>query len=405
MLLADVADFLREHRGYLKKGDWQLARRLDIEEALAAEAKQIVKGENSTDNETEHSGRKGTHQDFASYTPYQDFLREREIDPDDVVSVKHWQNMKGEPRFSVVTKNQDEVFDRVEWKKSLLQEIRDEPLPSPSPPPHSSRRKSGPSGNLAVYHLPDMHLGKLAQGWSLDEACEKIAATLDQLIGFARLHNPDQNLFPLGHDLLQIDQEHVSRSGTLHTTTGGTPVERTDPWPVLFKRGRRLGSQMIQTLALEAPTHVQIVPGNHSGRSEFALGEVWDAQFARHGNISIRNENEYHPTYEWGKVGLLMSHGDTVCWENLPLLFATVHPELWGRTKSREILTGHKHISKARAVGSYEEMSGATLRISPSLSPQDAWHGKFGYNSLPGAEVFVYNEDHGLIAHYIRKIL
>ena len=31
-------------------------------------------------------------------------LKERGIDPDDVVSVKHWQSASGEYRFSVVTK-------------------------------------------------------------------------------------------------------------------------------------------------------------------------------------------------------------------------------------------------------------------------------------------------------------
>ena len=45
-------------------------------------------------------------------------LKERGIDKKDVVSVKHWQSMKGELRFSIVTKEQygiaeEQILDKI----------------------------------------------------------------------------------------------------------------------------------------------------------------------------------------------------------------------------------------------------------------------------------------------------
>jgi hypothetical protein len=51
-------------------------------------------------------------------------LKERGINKEDVVSVKHWQNMGGELRFSIVTKqeyglDEEQILDKI---KSLIED-------------------------------------------------------------------------------------------------------------------------------------------------------------------------------------------------------------------------------------------------------------------------------------------
>jgi hypothetical protein len=394
---------MRKYPGYLQNGAGKLAARFKLSVEDIKEIKKCIRAEQAGTVEN-----KSTSEGADNFDPnskdnvYLEFLQERGISQEDIVSVKHWQNMKGEPRFSVVTKNEREEVDfKREFFNEMLQEIRQETLTPFTQPPVDVPK----SGNLAVMQIPDLHLGKIAKNWSLEEAEYKILETYEFLISYAKLFNIERFVLPIGHDLLQVDREVVSRSGTLHTTTSGTPVEQSDSWFKQFKAGRRLGTNLIRRTLQEAPVDVIVIPGNHAEHSEIALGEVWDATFANHPNVTIQNDGERLASFIWGKVGVLLTHGDTSSWEGLPLLFATAYPVLWGMTKYREVLTGHRHISKGRWIGDYEEMQGVMCRISPSLSPQDKWHRKYGYSSIPGAEVFIYNKEDGLIGHTTKRIL
>lgn len=396
---------LRRKPGYLKKGNAVVAEAFNVSQAWAGNAKQDVKNERVTETHTETTTHTDTNFDWRDDPDFDNYCKHRGIDKDTITGVKYWQSGSGEARYSIATDPHKVAPANLDqFKTALLDDIRQQSEPVPAPL-YAPNIISGNSENVAVYCLPDIHLGKVAPGWTLAEAEEGVLDVFNEFTGIAALHQPDHNLIPLGHDLLQIDSEHLSRAGTLHTTSGGTPVERTDPWPVLFRAGRRTGSSMIRMALKQAPTTVTIVPGNHSGRSEFALGEVWDAEYASESRVHIANTGEYHPTFEWGTTGLMMSHGDTVPWDKLPMFFAAVHAPLWGRTRYREVLTGHNHITRSRFFGVHEEFSGCTARTSPSLSRQDDWHGKFGYVSIPAAELIIYNKEKGVVGHYSRKIL
>ena len=80
-------------------------------------------------------------------------LQERGIDKKDVVSVKHWQNMSGELRFSVVTKTN--VVDEKDVFNNVIKLIEDY---SPNYP--KIKHKEGE--NLLVINPADVHIGKYA---------------------------------------------------------------------------------------------------------------------------------------------------------------------------------------------------------------------------------------------------
>jgi hypothetical protein len=404
-----ILNFLRENPSWLKASYKRLISRLEelvgdaIGESIAREAVKQVRRELKEGNHSISDN----HAEGVS-APEELLVAECNrlgIDRSKVKSTKYWRGQKGQDFLSIVTDDKvEEMEDRDAWKADLLADIRKESKPIEN----FNINLGADSGNMAVFQMPDIHLGKVAPNWTLEEACDTTRSIFSELRAFAQLHDPTKNLIPLGHDLLQIDSEHLSRSGTLHTTSGGTPVERTNPWTQLFKRARRLGKDLLEDAASSKTareTEAIIVPGNHSGRSEVALGEVWDAEFSRDDRINIVNTGDFHTPVKWGTTGILLSHGDTVPWDKLPLLFATMEPELWGSTKYREVHCGHNHISAARPVGFHMELQSVICRICPSLSPQDDWHKKFGYYSIPAAEVYIYNKERGLIAKYDRKIL
>jgi len=317
-----------------------------------------------------------------------------------------------------------EGYQKADFREELLRQIEDRA------PAYKANIIQPKSGNLMRLLIPDSHLGKdgFQSHWGIDEAVRRVLTVVSEFVDLAKEHRVERICLPLGHDLLHIDQEHVSRSGTLHTTSSGTPVERSHPWSALFLVGSELGSAIIRSCLEVAPVDILVVPGNHSGRSEFGVGRVLVSEFKNSPdvNIDLGVDIEKYSTlisrimagetseiesglsfdryYEWGVNAWMDTHGDHCAFNDLPLNFAIQNGALWGRSIWREVNTGHKHLSKTRPVGfATNEKGQCTVRISPSLSPQDAWHERFNFHGMPGAECFLYNKKRpGPFASYQR---
>lgn len=287
------------------------------------------------------------------------------------------------------------------FAEKLLEQVADK-----APVYHSPGRANPSSGNMQRILIPDIHLGKdgFQSNWGIEDATERVLSVVDDLAEQGAQHNVAQICLPLGHDILHIDSEHISRSGTTHATSGGTPVERTDPWIELFMAGCDLGERIIARLLEVAPVHVPVIPGNHSGHTEIAIGKYLMGLFRDSKDVTFDLSKERERYYRWGVNSFMDTHGDTCPFSDLPINFASLNGKLWGETQWREVNTGHKHVTKNKPVGmSSNEKNGCMVRISPSLSPQDAWHAKYHYHGIPGAESYVYNEERpGPFASYQR---
>lgn len=251
------------------------------------------------------------------------------------------------------------------------------------------------SDNVQRVLIPDIHLGKdgFQSKWGIEKATERVLTVVDEFATIGEQHDVDRFSLPLGHDLLHIDSEHIGKSGTLHATSSGTPVERSHPWIELFLGGCDLSERIVARLLEVAPVDVSIIPGNHSGSSEVAIGKFLMALFRDSPDVTFDLTADRERYYRWGVNVFMDTHGDTCPFSDLPLNFATLNGKLWGEARWREVNTGHKHISKKKPVGlSTNEKNGCMVRISPSLSPQDAWHKKYHYHGMPGAESYLYNK-------------
>lgn len=251
-------------------------------------------------------------------------------------------------------------------------------------------------GYALEISIPDLHVGKMA--WANETGWEhydvKIAQKVFKDALYALLERTqgyqfDEIVFVVGNDLLHTDNEKG-------TTTAGTPLggEGVDGrYHKTFVKVREMMTDAIEMLRTIAPVKVIIVPGNHDTLSTWHLGDSLECRFANYADVAIDNDPRMRKYYQFGKVMLMMTHGNKGKLADYPLVMATEQPKMFGETIHREAHTGDKHQLKV------QELHGVRVRISPALCAPDVWHSEHQFvGNARAAEAFVWHKDEGLIA-------
>jgi hypothetical protein len=245
----------------------------------------------------------------------------------------------------------------------------------------------------------DLHLGKLAwkaevgEDYDIAESVKRYILAIDYLISTADLKYVKQILLPIGNDMLNVDSR-------LNMTTAGTPQDCDGRYAKMFKILKDLLISTIDKLVKIAPVNVIVVPGNHDNQSMLALGFVLEAWYHNNSAVFINNVPTQRKYFKFGKCGLMFTHGNEEKHQDLGLIFATENPTLWASTLFREVHLGHYHKTKRVEYVSVDENQGFKIRIIGSLSGQDFYHNRKGYNSLKAAEAFLWDSERGLVASY-----
>lgn len=250
-------------------------------------------------------------------------------------------------------------------------------------------------GVLLEIAVPDLHMGKLAWG----EECGKdydatIARALfteavDTLLRRAQTTQIERILFPVGNDLLNTDN-------SANTTTAGTPQTVDTRHQKTFRETRQMMVEAIERMREVAPVDVVMVAGNHDSDSVFYLGDALDCRFWNADDVTVINNAAKRKYYEYGRVMLLMTHGKGEKYADLPMLMANEQPEMWGRTRFREIHLGHLHKSHV------DEKFGVRTRFISSLCATDDYHADHGFvGNIRSAEAFQWDRQQGMIGHLI----
>lgn len=289
-------------------------------------------------------------------------------------------------KVNVATAKQ-EIAELIEKAKSY----------APQPPDVQSYRGKGISGNLLVINLSDHHFGKLAWGYETGSnnydvgiATTVFNRAFDTILQRASAYEFEEIWFIVGNDLLNSDD----RQGR---TTKGTVVSTDIRYTRTMSIVRNVLIACIEKLRHFAPkVKVKMVSGNHDEFSVWHTGSSLECFFNNYKDVQIDNEPKYYKFDEFGKVMIMWTHGDKGKRKDYPLLMASLKPEMFGRTKFREIHTGHLHHERV------EEQHGIKVRVLSSLSPSDRWHAENGYMSnLRNSEAFIYNKSQGLIGTII----
>ncbi len=245
--------------------------------------------------------------------------------------------------------------------------------------------------------LFDPHFGKLAHAEESgkDEdikiTSQKYKEAIEDLISRVNIDCVERILLPIGNDMINID-------GNSNQTTAGTPQTVDSRFYKIVQTVKEVLIETIDKLAVIAPVDVVVVKGNHDSETMFLLGEILQAYYHNTDVVTIDNAPTYRKYYQYGNTGIQLTHGNEEPHQSLGLIFATERPELWADVKFRYCQTGHFHKSKKTQHVSVDEHQGFQVVILPSLSFNDSWHNKRGYNSLKQAKAFLIDVNDGIIA-------
>jgi hypothetical protein len=252
--------------------------------------------------------------------------------------------------------------------------------------------KAPKSGYMLELNIADLHNGKLA--WSGETGHEsydtRIAesihdAAVEALLQRTSAYQFDEIVLAVGNDLLHVD----SRA---NQTTAGTPQDTDSRYYKVFLSTRRMTQRAIERCRKLARVRVVMVPGNHDRDSVWHLGDSLSCVYDGCKDVVIDNAPTQRKYVEFGKVLLMLTHGDKGKRADYPLLMATERPDMFGRTRFREAHTGHFHQTQV------QEWHGVRVRILPSLAGVDAWHAENTYTgNIRAAEAFIWSASEGLV--------
>ena len=251
---------------------------------------------------------------------------------------------------------------------------------------------------VAVF---DPHIGLYA--WHSEVGADydsKIAVdgyleAVQTLAAVHKWYNTERIVFPVGNDLLHVDQTVEGKGGA---TTHGTQQDVDTRFKKMFATARSAVIEALDYLRTIAPVDVVIVPGNHDEERVFMLGDVLTAWYRNDDRVSIDNRPLLRKYYQYGKNLIGYTHGleSRRTRDNLPLIMSTeAPPEMWASTEFREWHTGHNHTRfEIKWLPQWEER-GIRVRSLPAIVPEDSWHYKQGYQHQRSAECLVWNREKG----------
>jgi hypothetical protein len=288
---------------------------------------------------------------------------------------------------------------RQQQVKEELEALKEQGQANAAKPPQFIRTKELKleSGNLLEVNIPDAHFGKLAWGvetggrpYDVQIAVEMYKRAARTVVSRAITSGIkfDRILYVVGNDILNAnDSENKTAHGTVVTTDGR--------YHKTFRKLRETVVELIEEFRQIAPVDVYVVYGNHDTLSAWHLGDSLDCYFHAYGDVKVQNQPTYRKYFEFGKVMLMLTHGDKAQRDDYPLLMAHEQPQMWARTMHREAQTGHNHKTKL------DEFHGIRVRILPALCPADDWHAENGYvGNLRNAEAYLWNQNEGMIAMF-----
>jgi hypothetical protein len=241
-----------------------------------------------------------------------------------------------------------------------------------------------PKGEVCLeISFPDLHFGK----GDIEQIANRFIEGALELLEKSKPFGIERVLLPVGNDGLNSE-------GKRYTTTGGTPQDDSVDWRTSFRHYWATLAATITNIAAEYPVDVLVIPGNHDTERMFYIGDVLSAYFKDNPSVDVQNSGEYRTYYEYGTNMILFTHGDKEKVADLPLIMATEQPEMFARTKYREVHMGHLHKEKVN------EYRGIKTRFLPSICPTDEWHKMMGYANQKAGQAFLWNRNSGLEGYF-----
>jgi len=323
---------------------------------------------------------------ITTHKGYKELLDEAGYKDSNVKSIKIWQTMKGETRYSIIPNTDEDEKSLKEIKDELLKELS--AVPKEFPKVQYPKYKDHISKCAIEVSLPDHHFGKLAHAeetgddYNLDIAAELYINTIKELYRKVIGNNIERFILPIGNDMINSDNHK-------QTTTKGTPMHDSHRGPLVFRKAIASVIEAINFLRERAPVDVIIVPGNHDFETTFTVGEVISAWYKDVDEVNVDNGLTSYKYYKYGKNLVGFDHGDKIKGQVLATKILKDNKENIADVEFFEWHLGHLHKEMLN------EFNGVKVRHLPSLCPADAWHKFHGYDHHRCAQAHIWNRNTG----------
>lgn len=166
-----------------------------------------------------------------------------------------------------------------------------------------------------------------------------------------------------------------------------------------FVRVLQVGIQAYRQAVLRALERhnrvvVKFVAGNHDPQAVWALAFSIAAYFDNEPRVEVDLGPSKFWFFQFGKVLLGATHGDTVKPEALEGVMASDMPEAWGASKHRYWYTGHIHSSNKK------EFRGCVWESFRTLAARDAYAAGHGYRAGRDMLAIIHHKEHGEIERH-----
>lgn len=261
-----------------------------------------------------------------------------------------------------------------------------------------NRRSQRTSDYTVVLSIPDSHFGKLAwsdtsnDDYTLDIARQRYVDAVGFLLEEASMWEPSEIIYVIGNDALHVDNGKSQ-------TTKGTYVESDSKWQDAYIQLAGALKDSINMVKEYAPTKVCVVPGNHDEEKMFTMGHAVGWLYEDDPSVDVDWSPLARKYVGRGQNLWMFEHGHNMAKDikSIGHLMASEQPELWSKSRYREVITGHWHHKKDRIVESMQvdTIKDVVVRFLPSLSGTDEWHYKHGYINVKAAEAHIYHQEDG----------
>jgi len=244
-------------------------------------------------------------------------------------------------------------------------------------------------GKLLEFPIMDIHLGKLAwdkesgEDYDLDIAETLYKKTVSDIISRINASEIELIIFPIGQDFFNVDNDKSE-------TNKGTLQSIDSRWQKMYQKGCELVIWAIEQLRVVAPVKVAYVAGNHCYMLSYFLTINTYSWYRDCEDVSVSISPSVRKYYEFGKCMIGYSHGEEPM-KRLDKIMQAEQPEMWGRTKYRELHLGHLHSEHV------EESMGLIIRRISSITRPDNWHTSRAYvGTIKKAQAFIWDKENGL---------
>lgn len=307
----------------------------------------------------------------------------------DLEDVKHYW-YKGD-NFSIFAKNKVKTYEEV--KDNIIKQLK-----KYSPEYPTLERKAKKNGHLLVIDPSDIHIGKLSvqsetnASYGIEEAVRRVITGIEELLNHSSGFEIDRVLFIIGNDALHIDDPH-------RKTTSGTPQDTDGMWHTAFHAAKDMYIKCIERLLQIADVHVLYCPSNHDYTHGFFLADTLSSWFSKCEHVSFDASICHRKYFKYENNMIEADHGDGCKIGDTPMLMATEKPNMWADCKFRYSYKHHIHHKKKIPVAGFDDI-GVNIEFLRAASPQDGWHHRNGFISIPAVEAFIHSKDRGRVAQF-----